>query len=696
MANGQLNGVIQNLRRSALMSDEGGLTDAQLLDAFILHAEEAAFEALVRRHAPMVWGVCLRVLGHSHDAEDAFQACFLVLVRKADSIWPRAMVGNWLYGVACRTALKAKGVAAKRRAREKQVDDMPAKEVHDEKVWSDLKPLLDRELDRLADKYRVPVVLCDLEGKSQREAARQLGWPEGTLMTRLTRIPPTARQTAHPARHRPLRRRAGGGNLAKHGIGLCAGAARDFNHQGRDTDRGRSSGDRGDKRFNRNACRRSNPSHVPCKSQKRNDDRAGGRPARHRRPAWEPTKFLPADRRDPNKPPSCRTTMPTIWRTNSPSFRSRVVEGGREGGRKPDGASLTGKIVAVATDGKSFTVEAPAAARGEEAGKREIKINDKTTLTFSAVGAGGAKITAGYVAQVWLAEGSKDTAARAIFMAKIRTDREPDFQGKVAGVSKDGSTLSFELPPKERGAAPITKDIKITGKTMLTYSGVAKGGTTPTEGYAAGVWFVKGSKDTADSIHFSAGKGPERGARNARKPDSAGSVVAVSKDGKTVSLTVGAKERGGEVQKVDYKIDDKTQIHFNNIGPNGDKIAEGYNAVVWLADGSKDTAGMLIVNAPKKDRHTTVHGKVVAISKDGKSFTIEAPSKARGEEPKKMDITLSATTRIVYMGVGLDGARLTEGYTVEVTLEDGSQTNALQSGDCRRQRQREVGVNATF
>src|SRR5438552_2681720 len=72
MATGQLNGVIQNLRRSALARDEGGLTDAQLLDAFILHAEEAAFEALVRRHAPMVWGVCLRVLGHSHDAEDAF------------------------------------------------------------------------------------------------------------------------------------------------------------------------------------------------------------------------------------------------------------------------------------------------------------------------------------------------------------------------------------------------------------------------------------------------------------------------------------------------------------------------------------------------------------------------------------------------------------------------------------------------
>ncbi len=207
MATGQLHSVLHNLRRTALLGDDGGPTDGQLLDVFLDHADEAAFETLVRRHAPMVWDVCRRILGNEHDAEDAFQATFLVLVRKAATIWPRALVGNWLYGVAYRTALKAKGAAVKRRMREKQVTDMPTKAVSDANVWSDLRPLLDRELNRLADKYRVPVVLCDLEGKSQREAARQLGWPEGTLMTRLSRA-----------------RRLLAQRLTRRGLALSAGA----------------------------------------------------------------------------------------------------------------------------------------------------------------------------------------------------------------------------------------------------------------------------------------------------------------------------------------------------------------------------------------------------------------------------------------------------------------------------------------
>src|SRR5207247_2262668 len=97
----------------------------------------------------------------------------------------------WLYGVAYRTALRAKTMIAKRQSREKQVSEMPDCAAHAASPWSDVQPLLDQELNALDDKYRVPVVLCDLEGLSQREAAKQLGWPEGTLMTRLAR----ARQT---------------------------------------------------------------------------------------------------------------------------------------------------------------------------------------------------------------------------------------------------------------------------------------------------------------------------------------------------------------------------------------------------------------------------------------------------------------------------------------------------------------------
>src|SRR6516165_352548 len=121
MATSQMSGVIQHLRRTMLLRGGAGLTDGQLLEDYLSRRDEAALAALVHRHGPMVWGVCRRLLGNHHDAEDAFQATFLVLVRKAASISSRALVANWLYGVAHQTALKAKVTAARRREREKQV-----------------------------------------------------------------------------------------------------------------------------------------------------------------------------------------------------------------------------------------------------------------------------------------------------------------------------------------------------------------------------------------------------------------------------------------------------------------------------------------------------------------------------------------------------------------------------------------------
>jgi RNA polymerase sigma factor (sigma-70 family) len=183
----QFHEVLQHLRRAGGLPDRESLTDGQLLEHFVRHREEGAFTALVRWHGPMVWGVCLRVLRDHHHAEDAFQATFLVLVRRAASIWPREAVGNWLYGVAYQTALKARATAARRQARERQVTVMPEPEAPDRDLWHDLRPLLDRELSRLPAKYRIPLVLCDLEGRPRKEVARQLGWPEGTLSGRLAR-----------------------------------------------------------------------------------------------------------------------------------------------------------------------------------------------------------------------------------------------------------------------------------------------------------------------------------------------------------------------------------------------------------------------------------------------------------------------------------------------------------------------------
>ncbi len=183
----RINEVVRHLGKIVLGQDGAGLTDGQLLGRFIEQRDEAAIAALIRRHGSMVWGICRRILGDHHDAEDAFQATFLVLVRRATAIAPREMVGNWLYGVAHRTALKARAMLAKRRTREKQVAAMPETAGEQPDLWHDLQPILDQELSRLPDKYRVAIVLCDLEGKTRMEAARQLGVPPGTLASQLTR-----------------------------------------------------------------------------------------------------------------------------------------------------------------------------------------------------------------------------------------------------------------------------------------------------------------------------------------------------------------------------------------------------------------------------------------------------------------------------------------------------------------------------
>jgi RNA polymerase sigma factor (sigma-70 family) len=183
MASSRLNKVIQRFR-TVLENHGAGATDADLLTRYIRQRDQAAFEALVRRHGPMVLGVCRRVLHNLHDAEDAFQATFLVLVRKATTLRSPGMIGNWLYGVAYRTALHARDMGMKRRAKEAEV---VARTESSDDAWAELRPVLDQELQRLPDKYRAVVVLCDLEGKTRREAARQLGWADGTVASRLVR-----------------------------------------------------------------------------------------------------------------------------------------------------------------------------------------------------------------------------------------------------------------------------------------------------------------------------------------------------------------------------------------------------------------------------------------------------------------------------------------------------------------------------
>jgi RNA polymerase sigma factor (sigma-70 family) len=207
MADGRSNPLLQLIRRIAAVDRRAQWSDGQLLERFTAHRDEAAFAALMDRHGPMVLAVCRGVLHDSHDAEDVFQATFLVLVRRADAVRKQESVGSWLHGVAYRLAARARLEAARRRARESRRATMRIAEPVDDALWHDLRPVIHEEVSRLPEKYRAAFVLCCLEGKTAAEAARLLGRPEGTVLSRLSR-----------ARER-LRSR-----LTRRGVGLSAAA----------------------------------------------------------------------------------------------------------------------------------------------------------------------------------------------------------------------------------------------------------------------------------------------------------------------------------------------------------------------------------------------------------------------------------------------------------------------------------------
>ncbi len=204
MSGPSLNRVVHFLRRAA--APAGGDEDGELLRRFVAAGEEAAFAGLVRRHGAMVLGVCRRLLDDAHEAEDAFQATFLVLARRAAAVRKQDSVASWLYGVAYRVSRRARAAAAQRpRAAGAAVEPVSTADPTAEAAWREVRPVIDEELSRLPEKYRAPLVLCYLEGKTNEEAARLLGWTKGTVSGRLAR----ARDLLRP-------------RLARRGLALAA------------------------------------------------------------------------------------------------------------------------------------------------------------------------------------------------------------------------------------------------------------------------------------------------------------------------------------------------------------------------------------------------------------------------------------------------------------------------------------------
>lgn len=189
MANGRLSPVLRHLRRVIPPTGNDGVSDAQLLERFVLRNDEAAFELLLWRHGPMVWSLCRRMLPDFHEAEDAFQAAMLVLARKAGSISKRRSLASWLFKVAFRIALRARADSLRRVKLHEQLQQWPARIFIPEEGngYTELRPLIDEGLNELPEKYRAPVVLCYLQNKTNEEAARQLRCPVGTVKTRLAK-----------------------------------------------------------------------------------------------------------------------------------------------------------------------------------------------------------------------------------------------------------------------------------------------------------------------------------------------------------------------------------------------------------------------------------------------------------------------------------------------------------------------------
>jgi RNA polymerase sigma factor (sigma-70 family) len=175
------------VRRTTAVGEADELTDRGLLRRFADERDEAAFAELMRRHGPMVLGVCRRVLDDPNDADDAFQATFLVLARKAGSVGRPDRLAGWLYGVALRIVRKMRANTAHRRARQRQMTDLPGTEPGREADWDEVRGALDDEVQRLPEKFRQPVLLCYLEGRTREEAARQLGWSAGAVKGMLER-----------------------------------------------------------------------------------------------------------------------------------------------------------------------------------------------------------------------------------------------------------------------------------------------------------------------------------------------------------------------------------------------------------------------------------------------------------------------------------------------------------------------------
>ncbi len=675
MAAGRLHTVIGQLRR--LIGHQSGcqLTDAQLLDDFVGRRDEASFEVLVWRHGTMVLELCRRILRDDHEAEDAFQATFLVLARKAGSIGKRESVGSWLYKVAYRVALRAR--ARGNRGPDELPADLPAPEGADDLLWRDLRPVLDEEIHRLPEKYRTPFVLCYLEGHTNEEAAEQIGCPKGTVLSRLAR----GREC--------LRSR-----LTRRGLTVSAAGLVTV--------------------LSQNAAPAAVPAALVSPTVRAAIAFAAGKAASTLVPSSVAaltegvlrslfltklkialTTLLAVAVVAPGAGLIARGTLagkpsagvpPAVVEKPAQVVEEVAVfpepaEDDRPLEQKPApeparAQEVIGQVVAVGKHGKSFTVETARVGRGERgaAGKTtEIQIGDWTVVTYQAVGPHGAAPTRGYRAHVRLAEGSKDVAAITFIGPAEALRPRPNFAGRVAHVARDGK--SFTLEPFARGREHEAEkvDVKIGDRTVLAFQNVRGGAARLAEGLMAAVWLEEDSPDKVRRVHLQGDAATIH--RGDPEPDAIGTVAAVSRDGKALTVEARPRLRLEEPARLEVKIGETTAVVFNNVPPGGARLARGMQVRLWLAEGAKDTAARVALFGTVKEREQLLAGRVAGFSKDGRTITLEQPGR-RGVDAPPLDVQLTEKTKVAYNGVGTGEAKLAEGLYAQVRLKDGSKDTA--------------------
>ena len=673
MTDEQSHAVSNQLRR--LIGRQSGctLSDAQLLEDFLNERDEAAFEVLVWRHGTMVLSLCKRILHDEHEAEDAFQVTFLVLARKASSIGKRESLGSWLYKVAYRVALRVRAETLKHAARQEPLDDVPARDSGEELLWRNLRPVLDEEIDRLPEKYRIPFVLCYLEGHTNEEAAEQLGCPKGTILSRLAR-----------GRER-LRNR-----LARRGIGLSLAGLTAL--------------------LSQNAASAAPAvlvsstvsAAIPFAAGQALTGLVSSSVAALTEGALR-TLFLVQVKvvaaallalallgtgaglflqRSPHEKP--RTPLaqadgvaPVVAlreaETPGASSSPNSEESSSDRRSRDDVRSATaGKVVSASRDGKSFTLEVPAQGRGEEPKTLAIQIGERTTVTYSGVGLDGARPMAGYSAQVRLREGTKDLADNVLFQGPAGRGRQPDVVGKIVGVARDGKGMTLEVASRRGREADARKaDLRLDDRTVLVFSSVAAGGARLREGYTAQVWLDEGG--VAGSVQLTGLEPAERRERGEGRPDLAGRIVAVARDGRAITLQVHVpRSRTEEPSQFEIQVADRATVVYHQVGVDGARLAVGLQAQVWLEDGSRETARKVKLTGTPREKWPLLVGKVVGVSADGTVVTLEQPAVIRGEPPRKTAIKLTAKTWLSFSGVGPGEARPTEGQTAQVRLEERS------------------------